>query len=413
MLREQESLPLVSIVIPVYNGANYLREAIDSALSQSYPNCEIIVVNDGSTDEGRTEQIALSYGNQIRYFSKKNGKVSSALNLAIREMKGAYFAWLSHDDIFYPDKIEKQMNVMKAASVNLVAASCDFFMDNGRKVPFRITECYDRELLERSVFPVVHGMIQFGGILMRRSLFDKYGLFREDLYTTQDYEFLFRILRKEKCVFMDDIVNGVRCHSAQVGNTSPHMEKERDEMYAMFLTVLSEAEREQIYGSSYNFYYQMMIRLIALPDTRKSFPLCIDGLNFYGEGESGQNVQNDQTIYIYGAGRNGRRFLFDLRCRGMQVQGFLDKNEALKGQMIDGIMCQTLENLDNLQQDRVILIASEFREEMAEALEGMGVKAFQYKEEYEQKHGMIHMPPPVENVIFWIQKYKECGWKNA
>ena len=69
---------LVSIVIPVYNGANYLSEAIDSALAQTYKNIEIIVVNDGSKDDGATEKVALSYGDKIRYFHKENGGVSSA-----------------------------------------------------------------------------------------------------------------------------------------------------------------------------------------------------------------------------------------------------------------------------------------------------------------------------------------------
>ena len=78
--------PLVSIIIPVYNGANYMREAIDSALAQTYRNIEIIVVNDGSNDNGETERIALSYGDKIKYFHKENGGVSSALNLGIQNM---------------------------------------------------------------------------------------------------------------------------------------------------------------------------------------------------------------------------------------------------------------------------------------------------------------------------------------
>lgn len=70
-------LPKVSIVIPVYNGANYLREAIVSALAQTYKNVEIIVVNDGSTDHGETEQIAQSYGKKFRYFQPEKKKHGS------------------------------------------------------------------------------------------------------------------------------------------------------------------------------------------------------------------------------------------------------------------------------------------------------------------------------------------------
>ena len=104
--------PKVSLVIPVYKGANYMREAIDSALAQTYENLEIIVVNDGSKDGGATDSIARSYGDKIRYFSKENGGVSTALNLAIKNMKGEYFTWLSHDDIYLPNKVESQVNYL-------------------------------------------------------------------------------------------------------------------------------------------------------------------------------------------------------------------------------------------------------------------------------------------------------------
>ena len=93
--------PKVSVIIPVYNGSNYLSDAINSALSQTYSNLEIIIVNDGSSDNGKTKEIALSYGNKIKYIEKENGGVSSALNTGIKNMTGEYFSWISHDDIFY------------------------------------------------------------------------------------------------------------------------------------------------------------------------------------------------------------------------------------------------------------------------------------------------------------------------
>ncbi len=75
----------ISIIIPVYNGSNYLRHAIDSALRQDYPNFEVIVVNDGSNDNDETEKITLSYGDKIRYFKKENGGVATALNYGIEK----------------------------------------------------------------------------------------------------------------------------------------------------------------------------------------------------------------------------------------------------------------------------------------------------------------------------------------
>ena len=91
-----------------------MREAIDSAIAQTYQNIEIIVVNDGSNDNGKTREIALSYGDKIRYFEKENGGVSTALNLGIKEMKGEYFSWLSHDDVYYPNKVERQVRELEA-----------------------------------------------------------------------------------------------------------------------------------------------------------------------------------------------------------------------------------------------------------------------------------------------------------
>ena len=104
--------PLVSVVIPVYNGANYLSQAIDSVLAQTWPNIEILVIDDGSDDDGRTEAAATAYGNKVRYTKKRNGGVATALNRGIELMRSDYFCWLSHDDVFEPNKIDRLMKVV-------------------------------------------------------------------------------------------------------------------------------------------------------------------------------------------------------------------------------------------------------------------------------------------------------------
>ncbi|WP_215144721.1 glycosyltransferase family 2 protein [Exiguobacterium qingdaonense] len=130
--------PLVSIIIPVYNGSDYLRTCIDSALAQTHPAIEVIVVNDGSNDEGRTAAIAKSYGKRIRYVEKENGGVSSALNRGIEEMTGDYFSWLSHDDVYAPTKVERQLDVMRqqnlSANQTIVVTGTAFIDEKGEAI---------------------------------------------------------------------------------------------------------------------------------------------------------------------------------------------------------------------------------------------------------------------------------------
>ncbi len=104
--------PKVSIIIPVYNGSDFVWEAIDSAINQDYENIEILVINDWSCDNGKTEKIVKSYGNKVIYIPKKNGGVATALNLWIEKMSGDYFSWLSHDDLYMKDKVSTQVKAL-------------------------------------------------------------------------------------------------------------------------------------------------------------------------------------------------------------------------------------------------------------------------------------------------------------
>ena len=120
--------PLVSIIIPVYNGSNFLREAIESALSQTYTNIEIIVVNDGSDDAGVTKAIMDSYGDRISSYHKKNGGVASALNFAVGHMKGDYFSWLSHDDLYHPEKVRSQVQTISNSGESNAVIYSDYVL---------------------------------------------------------------------------------------------------------------------------------------------------------------------------------------------------------------------------------------------------------------------------------------------
>jgi glycosyltransferase involved in cell wall biosynthesis len=183
--------PLVSIIIPVYNGTNFLHEAIDSARSQTFTDYEILVVDDGSTD--KTWELIQSYGNKIRGFQKENGGVASALNLGITEMRGKYFAWLSHDDLWVPEKLEKQVAFLKK-NPQFKACYTDFFVadETGKILKEVETPWYPRPQSIKALF----GRMYIGGCTMMidRSCFDTVGLFNKQLRTTQDGEMWLRIL---------------------------------------------------------------------------------------------------------------------------------------------------------------------------------------------------------------------------
>ena len=115
----------VSIIIPVYNGSNFLRDAIDSALAQTYESTEVIVVNDGSNDNGATARIARSYGKKIKYYEKPNGGVATALNYGIEKMTGDYFSWLSHDDMYEKKKIEEQIRFLSEYDPEKTIVACE------------------------------------------------------------------------------------------------------------------------------------------------------------------------------------------------------------------------------------------------------------------------------------------------
>lgn len=227
--------PLVSIVIPAYNASNYLSQAIDSALSQTYPNVEIIVVNDGSNDNGDTERIALSYGDKIKYFHKDNGGSSSALNIGIANMTGEWFSWLSHDDLYMPDKIQKQVEYMLSLDVDYTElpnhvffAASELIDGAGNKIRFYSK---NHELkLHNTVKSFPHNgyliaeptVYCFHGCscLIHKTVFENIGTFNENLRLVNDLDMWYRVYAANYKVHYIPLplVKG-RIHSKQVSKS--------------------------------------------------------------------------------------------------------------------------------------------------------------------------------------------------
>lgn len=252
--------PEVSIVIPVYNGADYLREAIDSALAQTFKAVEVIVVNDGSSDGGKTEEIARSYGTGIRYFAKENCGVASALNVGIQEMKGNYFSWLSHDDVYYPDKIAAQLSFLdfcEHASDTILYSDFDIInakSEHTGSIKIKAPDPGQMRFALTVSYPI-HGCTT----LIPRSCFEKGGLFDEKLRTTQDYDLWFRFAGLFPFVHQAKPLIKSRHHEAQgtVTMNRLHM-REVDELLGRFLQALQPEELMAADGRLLPYVYERL-----------------------------------------------------------------------------------------------------------------------------------------------------------
>ena len=207
-MEEEEIKPLVSIVIPVYNGANYVAEAIESALAQTYKHIEIIVVNDGSNDDGETERVVAQYQDKVRYIRKENGGSSSAINCGIKNMSGEWFSWLSHDDLYYPEKIQHQIEYLNCLNLteseladHILFSAADLIDANGKIIKVsrikneqKITN-FIKALPGNEYFIAEPTRFNFHGCscLIHKSALEKVGLFDESLRLLNDVDMWYRL----------------------------------------------------------------------------------------------------------------------------------------------------------------------------------------------------------------------------
>jgi glycosyltransferase involved in cell wall biosynthesis len=203
--------PKVSVLVPCYNGAKTVREAIDSALTQTYPNVEIVVVNDGSKDDSL--EVLRTYGDKIVLVDQANRGLSGARNTAIEHSSGDFLILLDSDDIFLPDTIEKRVRPMlENPKVALVAGYYREIDAEGNLSP-RIPEVrkldttrptYD-QALKRNYGPPV-------GWCIRKQALYKAGVFDPMLPHCEDYDLCLRILTKWEMAYVPDVTAHYRQH---------------------------------------------------------------------------------------------------------------------------------------------------------------------------------------------------------
>jgi glycosyltransferase involved in cell wall biosynthesis len=220
---EKNKFMKVSVIIPVYNAEKYLEECINSALSQTYRDLEIIAVNDGSTDNSLAK--LEKYSGKIKIISKSNGGAASALNVGIRAATGEWIKWLNADDILYPDAIEQLLNEAKKLDdkTNIILyANHDFIDSEGRIIGRKFEPNYnDLNSFDFNVMLLDHFIGNQDTVLMHRTTIDNYGMFDEKL-GQEDYELHLRYCLIHHCRLrlVDKFVAKYRIHETQISRAN-------------------------------------------------------------------------------------------------------------------------------------------------------------------------------------------------
>jgi len=211
---------LVSVVIPVYNSAKFLEECLNSILTQSYRNIEIIAVDDGSTDA--SSDILERYSDKINIISQKNQGLASALNLGISEMKGNWLKWFSPDDVMYPNAIEILIDETKNHSGNTIFYSNWNIIDDAGNTLREFHESNYNELSEFdfNVRLLDGQQINVNTTLIPATLFKKYGVRELDDPVAIDYDFFLRsaLLHNAKFRLTSQPLVKYRIHSDQLSH---------------------------------------------------------------------------------------------------------------------------------------------------------------------------------------------------
>ncbi len=228
----------VSVVIPNYNYGRFIQEAVRSVLAQTRVPDEVIVVDDGSTDDS-IERLA-EFGDRIQVIRQAQSGVGVARNVGARASSGNVIAFLDSDDIWMPDKLERQLALLESdSSIGMVTCNMRRFGNGSEREIFahRLRTNNPHHFLLMNEDVVVSG----SAIMLRRELFDELGGFDEsrELHPSEDWEFFYRVMRRAQIVAVEQVLVKYRSHGA---NGSANVLAGEQSMYMALSKILNESD---------------------------------------------------------------------------------------------------------------------------------------------------------------------------
>lgn len=214
--------PEVSIIVPMYNAEKWVAKTLSSLINQSYPNFEIIIVDDGSTDNSPRIVEHFSFDSRIRYYHKENGGTGSALNYGHERAKGKYITWCSSDNLYYTQFVEVLLSALVAgemqnAEYELVYSDFNFIQSNDQPIRSVV------HTKAQSGKDLIEGYDVGMSFMYTKKLWDKTGPYWNRI--CEDYDWVVRAAQHTKFALVNAVLAGFRVHNDQI--TGSRKEEER------------------------------------------------------------------------------------------------------------------------------------------------------------------------------------------
>jgi glycosyltransferase involved in cell wall biosynthesis len=263
--------PLISVILPVYNRARWVARAIESVLSQTYQNFELLVIDDGSTDD--TPQVLASYGSRLRVLKQAHAGAEAARNLGLEQARGEFVAFIDSDDLWYADRLSRQLPCFKRDEVGLVfgnAALVDYrqtpprylkrtFFDNVRPSRGHVMEVFARGCF-----------VPFSSVLARRQCFVETGGFTTGRVAA-DYLKWLEISASHEFDYIPDPVFEYAIHPGGISHNLPETLADRIESFKDMLAQNRNAEMDRVLRRIL-FNLRLNLRIVRLRHKLKARP---------------------------------------------------------------------------------------------------------------------------------------------
>lgn len=213
------SNPKISVVIPTYNRADSILKTIDSVLVQTFHDFEILIIDDGSEDN--TKEIIENLNSpKIKYIYQENAGASSARNTGIKNSEGEFIAFLDSDDTWFPEKLEKQLNVFEHnKNIDIVYSAFEWIQVRIDKKEINRYKNYEKK--EDFVKFLLCEMLPICPIsMMKKTVFDKVGVFDENLVVSEDWDLCLRFVSEFNFYYLDEVLTSFYRHNKSLSATA-------------------------------------------------------------------------------------------------------------------------------------------------------------------------------------------------